>query len=1227
MSTTITGGSLTTNETKKALLHFGLNNITARDKYKTIAQKLNIIPYKKTKSGQTDKKIKVGTATYKKEVEAEVLRRYNAYKEHEALLKQMAEIIRKTPAERKIKTNIHKMKPRIVETELIKKIGNYNKYFYRADNINNLTDLYEVINTADEALGGGSYATLILLSNIGEKPRRISIAQSYLNTYQDFEDRINQIFKGNLEGSDAVDENLYTLVLDTFHLSRIPIVSSRGESDGIIFKCHNIVSKDGYCGYECLKLCGFDFDNEEKVFKKKDLRDVRDLIKVIKKHKLKIEIVCNGIRLKKTIGEIINGEEKKTTKERLSIEYKKRKNELRIVNKLLNDEYSLEYYNIHGEALKTDDPFVEGEDEPIFKETHGQSFTIIYDDINKHFDLCVNAEPELKDDLKISLNMELMINDKILMNAKQCNKNVLDRTSNELKYIFFDYETIMDFKMDCCMIPYSLSILVLSLGELEDLEKADREKKEETVKAMRKKGCKTFLGYDCSEQFIKWFIKETNDLTFCFVGFNNANFDNFLLLDGLLNFDMEKHRTEFSITDIFYNGSQLLNFRIDNRHSLFDIRKHLVGSLNANCKAFKINCCAKKSFEHAKAQRLHDNGELINFITGNDELKEYNEYDVLATAVLFKKYQMALLDIPSTAKYADRLKETITIGSLIYEVFTNHTNTMKDENIKYLEYTEKKKNGVLSQQFQKKMETERNKNFFGRLSYQQYKDLQKNKIAGRVELFNGVMEIFERMASTDVCSLYPFVMAVLNVYYPYGDIIDVECYQGDERLGFYYCDIDQSNLRKANKPKIYARKTEIENDWNFSDDTVLDNYLISNVIIGLLLKHGCKVTIRNGFVFQNKAKSCKMFKFILEMMEAKNKQDTYKDSKDPAEAEKYIAPLRETLKLLQNSLSGKVIEGLHTELTRSVDNCSEYEKIRADPNTVAVNFINSVGNKLFITYEVDEEQLCEKKQRPIFLGVLIYDYAKRYMYEYSYSKIGLNSLYYTDTDASKFKYKDMARWREWIEKNNIIVPHWPEVEAVDARYKTHLIYNPHSKVYGSFEDELDGMIGDNYVFYCLEKKSWAYAVLNNDKTIAKSKFKFKGVNGGAIILTGEEEFLEDITTNKKDGTTTTKKKIKCDKQKEVYLYAENNKDKAIENGNEVSFFKQLYNTKEAYLLTNSFRKIVKNSARNVAFGNEDKYNTLMNKIQVNYVMKHIKLHDKNFKKIEEIDEDGEAVIL
>ena len=1152
----------TNREFRDALRALGLSPTasTPDERLAQVAKALGIIPRRRNAKGEnTNTLLKFGSALWRRSIINTTMAIYQQqFPQQDKPKTELKTTITlsKTPLDTRTKKIDKNNAPSVAEKILLKKIGNYQKYYIRADGVYNLLNLYDVIKKEEDRMGGLSYVSLILINEFNNEVRMISINSNYLTTYEDFIGRIEQIREGKLEGSDMIGED-WNLILNEFHISSLPIQVIGGKSDSIVWECEGIESKKNICGYECLIKLGFKYDGDPKY-----LRSYAVFKKYIEDKKLRVNIIANGFLLTKPATEIM----KENGTERIMINHKKRE-ELRVISQLKNSDVA-PVYMYHYENPEDDNNPVP---------------CIIYDDLNSHFDILTGDIPSLREDISISASSEVMRNGRILFTAKQNNINAQVKVNCNFKYLFFDYETIIDFKHSSCMKAYSLSVLWLSEFELKTLEQADKENNEGLVKEIRKNNCKTFLGYECNDDFIKWFLPFSNDLTFCFVGFNNACFDNFILLDALLSFNQYENKVDFSVRNIFYNGSQLLNFSFDGRHTLFDIRKHLVGSLANNCKSFKINCCAKKSFNHALAQTLHHDDKLLEYINGNEELREYNEYDVLATAVLFQRYRDALMTIPSTKKYGENLKEHITIGSLIYSVFKDHQKTL----------------------------TNGKKPLFGKMSYQYYQDLQKYKIAGRVELFNGIQEITERMCSTDVCSLYPFVMSVLNVYYPCGNIVEVADYQGDDEIGFYYCDIDQSNLSAQNLPKIYARKTEIENDWGHEE--VLENYLISNVMIGLLRKNGCSVVVKNGFIFESKLKSCEMFSFILEMMKAKNEQDTLKKNKDPA----YNPALRETEKLLMNSLSGKVIEGLHTEKTTDLSNMYEYEKIQE--KATAINFINAIGDKLFITYEVDAEELCEKQQRPIFLGVLIYDYAKRYMYDMSYSKIGKDALVYTDTDASKFRYSSLAKWEEWIHRENVRVPCWEEAVIADPRYATHLIYDRHSKVFGSFEDELEDFIGDKYRFYCVEKKSWSYEAFDSvgnyaidgdgDKCV---KFKFKGINGKAIIATMREDFIATkLIRNKKDGSSTSKRYFIPDTEQQVYQYCEDNKNLAIENGNIGMFFNKLFTEGEAFVICNSFRKIVKNSSRMCEFGDEEKYNALFNKIQVNYCLKHIKLKNNN----------------
>lgn len=1034
---------------------------------------------------------------------------------------------------KKIKVNKNDLKPSKItlkKSGITDQFGAFIRKNYQFEDINNINDYIEAIKIAKKDIKAPSHITMYFksLNSKGLIQRTIPFDRLDL-TEQGFEDFYNDLTNRdndkNVYGSDSqYNPEVNALILSSFELSKINPVG-QGKSDKIIFETENIESKEGLCAYECLKKCNIEY-NDDKII----ISNLFNLIEYIKNENLPISIIANSFNLNKDIDEI--QEIEKT--ELIEVEDKKKKIKKRCIH--MNNFFNKEYISVI-----------------YLHKADYEKYAIVYDETNKHFDVCCNNKITLKNDLYLSLSNNIIHKNKIIGTQYSTNKNAFYKPKIHSRYIFFDYETVIDFEKDSCMREYSLSILALNNEHLNDLTKYDENNDKEKVNEIRTKYCKTFLGYDCSKQFIEWLKENQINTEFTFIGFNNSNFDNFILLNALLENDIK-------VSDIFFNNNQLLNFKISGRHDFFDIRKHLMGSLKKNCEDFKIKCCSKLDFDHHKAQTLYDNNQLIEFITNNEELKTYNEFDVLATAVLFNKYKKALYDIPATKDFSENLTEIKTIGSLIYNVFTKH----------------KENNNIQ----------------LPKLSYQYYDDLQKSKIAGRVQLFNGVQKVNERLVSTDVCSLYPYVMSVLNCYYPTGKIQDVDEYQGDDVIGFYYCDFNQSNLRKMNLPNIYANKTGIENNWDY--DGEIKNYLLSNVMIGLMKKYNVDIKIKNGFIFTEKKKSCEMFKFLLDFMSAKNQQDTLKKNKDI----QYNSALRETLKLLMNSLSGKVIEGLHTEKTVAIETLEQYIKIK--DKALSTNIINIIGEKMFITYEVNPEDICDRQQRPIYLGVLIYDYAKRYMYENSYSKVGLNELLYTDTDASKFRYKRFIEWKKWIDNNNIQVPHWKEVEDIDERYKDHKIYESNSKVFGSFEDELEDMVGNDYVFYCLEKKSWLYGV------DGESKYRFKGINGNAQLLTLNEDFIEKKIINHKDGTTEEKYNIKENMDKEIYYFYNNNKKNEIDN-NSIGFFDKLYNEKEAYVLVNSFRKIVKNNKRNVGLEDIDKHNDLMNSIQVNFMIKKLSL--------------------
>jgi hypothetical protein len=810
--------------------------------------------------------------------------------------------------------------------------------------------------------------------------------------------------------------------------------------------------------------------------------------------------------------------------------------------------------------------------------------TLVYVEADKHIDVIPNNTPIITDNVFVTEYWDVykFINNayKKIHTTKDLYKaNPETKAQMTVKYVSFDYEATVDWTANNIFKPYSLSWFTFSHDELDamiadnDLIPAIFDDKQRRMNA---------IGHDCGKVFIKWILENQNNTIFKFIGFNSANYDNFLLLTDLLAYKLENHE-DINISDILYNGNQLLNFKLNGRHTFYDIRKHLVGSLDYNCKAFKVPAQYSKveGFSHTDMQILYDNDNagFIDAIKENSELIEYNDRDVLATGYLFMKYYESTTNIDKEGYdflAGEQFTNTATIGSIIWKRAQKH---WKQQGIE-----------------------------LPKLSLAQYNSILQSKSAGRVDLFKATMgKITDEIVSLDVCSLYPYIMAIFPGYFPCGEIIETSEYyepptqeNPDGVIGFWYCTVDQRALHANNLPNILPKKLMsssgacLENDWNSQD--VLEDQFISNITIELLKSYkniGVTVEVKSGFIFTGKIKSCKMFSFLTDLMKLKNEQDKLSKNNDP----NYNAALRECTKLQMNAVSGKVIEGLHLDQVKLIQNSTELLKATSKYDVTA---INNVGSAVFVSYsKTAEEEL--HKQRPVYIGAMIYEYARCYMYKNIMAPIGYDKLLYMDTDACKFRASDVAAWQ--ATNGDKIVPHWPEIESVDSRYIEHKVFNPSTKVFGSFENELKS----NNVSYFLQKKSWLTAKIVDGKP-EYIKCRFKGVSTGSYLIKGDEPFLEmkgDKPVIVANGKTVFDW---CNANEDCKIggdYDKKKNDGFI--GKQLEFYEQIYTNKFAYVLCSNFRKSVKN-AKTANVGDTDRYNKLNNTVSMQYIVKKITIN-------------------
>lgn len=981
------------------------------------------------------------------------------------------------------------------------------------------------------------YYKILNIPSTSNKHVHTTVDVSELESYEAFEERIIDQEEGNVEGSDARSKEEYELNMQVFDMLLRKPLRGHGKWISRIYNTVGIES-NGYCGYECLKILLKDeLKLTKEEYDEKDLSDMKNLIKYIKSNKLRISIIADTLDLKEGLPKKIR------TSEHITIRIKGRRV---ILLRITNEDNNLIYlYNGKDDDKK-----------------------ILYNYKNKHYDVMTLINNNYTKDIYATYNLRIFekIDDKYKL-MKTYEQNYKEKVELKVckqpeitdEYIILDYEGVTDFNKDNVTVPYSLAFLHCTYEQLEQLSVYDEHGDDIEIQKFIGRHGHFKLGYDCTRELHDYMTKYGTQKRFTIVTFNGVNYDNLILYHDLKRINSE------CVGKPFYSGTRLMNFRIWGIHDMFDIRKHVVGSLKKCCKDFQISTCAKQEFSHIDAQKLYDKSNLIRELGTKEKyetIKKYNMYDVLSLGVLFYRYRKTITDIKSFNWVHERFEKHKTLGTLMMSQIKRY---WKRKNIHVCNYYSN--NVKIQEQL-----------------IQLYDDLNKYKSGGRVQLFNGIQKIFERMASADVCSMYPFVMMIYNVFYPTGDIKLTKKYKPN-KIGFYYCDVDQRPLRKQKIPMILCEKTNKQNNWDTT--IILKDYLISSVKIEQLLKYKANVTIKHGFYFDTKIKSYKMFKPLIPLMQLKNIEDSKKTTD-----QKYNNVLRETLKAMMNVTSGKLIEGLHLDTIVEINN---YELLNLEKNN-KVNILDFDANTVTASYTKKQAENM-KNSKPIHLGILIYDYAQQYMYDHQYSKYEYSKNVYTDTDSNKIRYPDFKDWVDNYGKNTL-VPHWEEVEKYDNRYKTHPIYKKHSKVFGSFEDEYHK---SNYKHYFLQKKAY----LSMDKTKKGGKMTFKGVNYNNTII---YENPEGLYIHLEDGTevplSTNDKELFYN-----YAYAE----KLFKEGyydNREKLFEMLYDNKKVMILTQYFRRSVKNTTKNISKDGDydkDKVNENMNTIMINTRIKTLKI--------------------
>lgn len=652
---------------------------------------------------------------------------------------------------------------------------------------------------------------------------------------------------------------------------------------------------------------------------------------------------------------------------------------------------------------------------------------------------------------------------------------------HNVKILVYDIETIFE-TVKGVLMPYAVGWYIFDVNR----ENADFSKEE----------AKMSFGFDCMEDLVEEIAIADDNTKYIITSFNGARFDNFILAQALAKKEM--------LNDVFFTSNQIRDIRTG-RHNTLDLCKLCPMKLSDACGGFQTSPVKVEGFDHALPQSEYMNNNFDNWlITNKTKLDDYLSGDVLSTCSLAVKLIKNLKEITGINPF---LSGNSTIASLSWAAFNNN-----------LDEKERELREECKAKAAKDEETD--------------KLTRKAVIGGRTQNFeNAGFMSNDKSYMVDVCSLYPSVMAAANAeympdsllygYYPVGEETRTREYMPDH-LGIY-------NVKIISQPTpniIPLREVDKPHNWNYRGEI---ETTISSVSIELIRHYGGVVEVYDGIYYRKKSKD--MFKSFLDpVIAVKSREDKNKNDNNPD----YNKALRETSKLIMNSLSGKPAQKNYDDLAILCKGASK--QIAAEKKFIDNKAPKwyAISGEMCLLVGKKEVKYDPKKSMPVCLSVFIYEHARSYMYHLIYKKY---KPIYTDTDSAILREVDYFTFRE-------------DYPQLDPEPENRL------KILGDIETELYPCEGQKMVI-CQPKCYYINGLDEKGKPTLKAKIK--GVNYKA----------DKYITNRKKADIIENYGLEILHK----LYTGEIEDSQIENLKDpYNLFKSLATNKNVSILCSSLRK-------------------------------------------------------
>lgn len=709
---------------------------------------------------------------------------------------------------------------------------------------------------------------------------------------------------------------------------------------------------------------------------------------------------------------------------------------------------------------------------------------------NSHYYLITGKKFQLNQ-LSNNDKSKLGITKKLKVPAEQTVK----KSSRELLCIF-DIETVFDRDDNNYLKSYGVSWFIWDATEKFNYENgwnADR-----TVnKYHNPPFCYYEKGYGCLKTFINFLMKPPKNCVYKPLGFNNSRFDNFAYCEEALNMGV--------LRDVFFADGTILFCSIENTRPSWDASRFLTGlSLDKACKSYNTNPKKRTDLiDHYEIQTYFEKtgwDGLMKLIDDKPTLELYNKIDCICLLDLVLKMRNCYSEM-----FDFDIFESYTLSSMSYKILTekwSDSKTLKAQlnGVKCkIERRNITKNHIVPHTVNRAE------------NYEIDKFWRNSLTAGRTQSFYDRITVDIPLSMVDVKSLYPTVLGSYggnDCPFPYGHYSYTET-EIKDKLGIYRVTINHQrckwkydkmdkqfdliknkygyDLKREYAPNVIPRRTEdMPLDWFYKGK--IENIHLTSTDIEVLRNatedFDC-VTVYEGYYWSDK--STKLFySFLDPPKKEKTKQDKLKAERKKIEnnllgnrkktdlnseeknklenrvfkkmykefGEDYNEAKREGSKGVSNSVSGKLLEAIHPDIT-TLFSCRKFIDMEKDDKIKDLEILDFGNNFAVITGSKNCEDVFNslKDKKPSHLGMFCYSYARRLMYEKILSKY---IVLYMDTDSACMPLEEYDRMNN--DEENI------ETDLMD------------NGEYGCLEEEVCDMI---YCEECKEREE------RNDRTEIK----------------------------------------------------------------------------------------------------------------------------------------------